>query len=137
YFSGLSRSIRIDTHRATMNTIIPPSMLVSLSRAGHTCWSYCGRRTRPSLLLKPLLKGAAKAALHCAHRTSTVSPCAFCEHEGHLAAPHPPYCSSMWYGRRKQESDHDDSGAISRRTERRRSLHEAAGCLPGLGDREW
>jgi hypothetical protein len=32
-------------------------------------------------------KGVAKAALYCAHRTSTVSPCAFCEQEGHLAAP--------------------------------------------------
>jgi len=35
----------------------------------------------------PFLKGVAKAALYCAHRTSTVSPCAFCEQEGHLAAP--------------------------------------------------
>src|SRR5438132_14103172 len=26
------------------------------------------------------LKGAAEAALYCAHRTSTVSSCAFCEH---------------------------------------------------------
>jgi hypothetical protein len=32
----------------------------------------------------PLLpfKGAVEAALYCAHRTSTVSPCAFCEQEG-------------------------------------------------------
>jgi hypothetical protein len=35
----------------------------------------------------PLFRGVAKAALYCAHRTSTVSPCAFCEQEGHLAAP--------------------------------------------------
>jgi hypothetical protein len=35
------------------------------------------------------VKGVAKAALYCAHRTSTVSPCAFCEQEGHLAAPSP------------------------------------------------
>jgi len=34
-----------------------------------------------------LVKGSAKAALHCAHRTSTVSSCAFCEQEGRLAAP--------------------------------------------------
>ena len=32
-------------------------------------------------------EGVAKAALYRAHRTSTVSPCAFCEQEGHLAAP--------------------------------------------------
>jgi len=38
-------------------------------------------------LSSPLVKGVAKAALYCAHRTSTVSPCAFCEQEGHLAAP--------------------------------------------------
>ena len=39
----------------------------------------------------PLLKGVAKAALNCAHRTSTVSSCAFCEQGGHLAAPFPPF----------------------------------------------
>src|SRR6185295_4879054 len=37
----------------------------------------------------PLLRGAAKAALNCAHRTSTVSSCVFCEQGGHLAAPRP------------------------------------------------
>ena len=36
-----------------------------------------------------LFRGVAKAALNCAHRTSTVSPCAFCEQGGHLAAPSP------------------------------------------------
>ena len=39
----------------------------------------------------PLLKGVAKAALNCAHRTSTVSSCAFCEQGGHLAAPSSSY----------------------------------------------
>ena len=38
-----------------------------------------------------LVKGMAEAALYCAHRTSTVSPCAFCEQEGHLAAPSPSF----------------------------------------------
>ena len=37
----------------------------------------------------PLFRGAAKAALNCAHRTSTVSPCAFCAQGGHLVAPYP------------------------------------------------
>jgi hypothetical protein len=37
-----------------------------------------------------VLKGVAKAALDCAHRTSTVSSCAFCEQGGHLAAPSLP-----------------------------------------------
>src|SRR5438552_17848130 len=34
-------------------------------------------------------KGVAEAALNCAYRTSTVSSCAFCEQEGHLATPAP------------------------------------------------
>jgi hypothetical protein len=33
----------------------------------------------------------AKAALDCAHRTSTASSCAFCEQGGHLAAPSSSY----------------------------------------------
>jgi hypothetical protein len=44
-------------------------------------------RAKPFLFSLPLIRGVAKAALYCAHRTSTVSPCAFCEQEGHLAAP--------------------------------------------------
>ena len=37
----------------------------------------------------PIGKGVTKAALYCAHRTSTVSSCAFCEQGGHLATPFP------------------------------------------------
>ena len=33
----------------------------------------------PLLCSNHLLRGAAEAALYCAHRTSTVSSCAFCE----------------------------------------------------------
>ena len=40
---------------------------------------------------KPQFKGVAEAALYCAHRTSTVSPCAFCEQEGRLATPSPSF----------------------------------------------
>jgi len=57
-------------------------------------WSIleCARRTRVFQFPIQLLGGVAKAALYCAHRTSTVSPCAFCEQEGHLAAsPLSPY----------------------------------------------
>jgi len=39
----------------------------------------------------PLVKGVAEAALYCAHRTSTVLSCAFCEQKGHLAAPSPSF----------------------------------------------
>jgi len=45
----------------------------------------------PSNSLYLSVRGVAKAALDCAHRTSTVSSCAFCEQRGHLAAP----CSSF------------------------------------------
>ena len=38
----------------------------------------------------PPSRGVAEAALYCAHRTSTASSCAFCEQEGHLAAPPRP-----------------------------------------------
>ncbi len=46
-------------------------------------------RTSNEGLLIPCtsLRGSRQAALYCAHRTSTVSPCAFCEQEGHLVAP--------------------------------------------------
>jgi hypothetical protein len=46
-------------------------------------------RVRAFQFSLPLVKGVAKAALYCAHRTSTVLSCAFCEQEGHLAAPSP------------------------------------------------
>ena len=48
-------------------------------------------RARAFQSSSPLVKGVAKVALYCAHRTSTVSPCAFCEQEGHLAAPSPSF----------------------------------------------
>ena len=48
-------------------------------------------QTRAFQSPSPLVKGVAKAALYCAHRTSTVSPCAFCEQEGHMAAPSPSF----------------------------------------------
>jgi hypothetical protein len=47
-----------------------------------------GFRDRLGLLIStPLFMGVAEAALYCAHRTSTFLSCAFCEQEGHLAAP--------------------------------------------------
>ncbi len=50
-----------------------------------------GCSKRPSRKASPILsisfRGVAEAALYCAHRTSTFLSCAFCEQEGHLAAP--------------------------------------------------
>jgi hypothetical protein len=51
-------------------------------------------RLHPFFCSKRLLKGVAEAALHCAHRTSTFLSCAFCEQEGHLAAPLSPFRST-------------------------------------------
>ena len=50
-------------------------------------------RLHPLLCSKHLLKRVVEAALYCAHRTSTVSPCAFCEQKGHLTTPDPPSAS--------------------------------------------
>src|SRR5439155_23155804 len=47
-------------------------------------------QARTFRFLMPFLEGVAKAALDCAHRTSTFLSCAFCEQGGHLAAPPPP-----------------------------------------------
>jgi hypothetical protein len=47
------------------------------------------RRTTTFRFTMPLFRGVAEAALYCAHRTSTFLSCAFCEQEGHLAAPFP------------------------------------------------
>ena len=49
----------------------------------------CARPTNRFQFSIPLFEGVAEAALYCAHRTSTVLSCAFCEQEGHLAAPSP------------------------------------------------
>ena len=60
-----------------------------------------GCSNRPSSASLPSLstffRGVAEAALYCAHRTSTVSPCAFCEQEGHLAAPSPPFQACSFF----------------------------------------
>src|SRR5688500_11726393 len=47
------------------------------------------RIARPFQLSLLFSRGVAEAALYCAHRTSTFLWCAFCEQEGHLAAPSP------------------------------------------------
>ena len=49
----------------------------------------------PSRVAWSILGGVAEAALYCAHRTSTFSSCAFCEQEGHLAAPLPIHPSKL------------------------------------------
>ena len=59
------------------------------SASDRNAFNYA-RPTKAFRFLTPLLKGVAEVALYCAHRTSTVSPCAFCEQEGHLAVPSHP-----------------------------------------------
>ena len=54
--------------------------------SGHALREH--RKSSPCLIYSIyLFKRSSQIVLYCAHRTSTVSPCAFCEQEGHLAAP--------------------------------------------------
>ena len=47
---------------------------VPLARARASCFLLC--------IIKPSPQGSRRTVLHCVHRTSTVSSCAFCEQEG-------------------------------------------------------
>ena len=57
-----------------------------LIQQGYEKLSIAAVEPNPSLL-QTSAKGVVEVALECAHRTSTVSSCAFCEQEGHLTAP--------------------------------------------------
>jgi hypothetical protein len=70
--------------------MIPPSSLVAPSPGGGLRLSSTARVERGPSNSLPSLKRSGQAALYCAHRTSTVSSCAFCEQEGHLATPSLP-----------------------------------------------
>jgi hypothetical protein len=66
---------------------------------------------RPSneafLLFQTSFKGSGQGALYCAHRTSTFLSCAFCEQEGHLAAPFSSFlCFDDIFFQRLHEGDH-------------------------------
>jgi hypothetical protein len=72
--------------RSEQSKMVHPSLLVCvelwwLKRVPAARWVW------PFQFSPPLFRGVAEAALYCAHRTSTVSSCAFCEQEGHLATP--------------------------------------------------
>jgi hypothetical protein len=58
---------------------------------GESATARCaGTRDDPVFPLRAALvslRRSAQVALYCAHRTSTFRSCAFCEQEGHLAAP--------------------------------------------------
>ena len=47
--------------------------------------------SEPFRFLLPPFRGVVRLPFHCAHRTSTFLSCAFCEQEGHLAAPCPTF----------------------------------------------
>ncbi len=61
-----------------------------------------------------LLEGVAKVALDCAHRATTASSCAFCEQEGHLAAPFPSFNDSRRSGgiRRHEHEDFETLACV-------------------------
>jgi hypothetical protein len=80
-------------HLATPHHLLQACLLYlsgNGTRSGPT--AHVERALSDSLSLS---RGVAEAALYCAHRTSTVSSCAFCEQEGHLAAPCSPLESSF------------------------------------------
>jgi len=81
---GFSETVSLETELACFSLL-----------EGHAYWSTCGRRTRSSDSLYRYFKGVDAAALYCAHRTSTFVSCAFCEQEGHLAAPFSSHPSSL------------------------------------------
>jgi hypothetical protein len=68
-----------------------PSTLARFS-LHRVAWSVleCARPTRALQFSLSFCSGVAEATLYCAYRMSTVSSCAFCEQEGHLAAPSHP-----------------------------------------------
>ena len=55
-----------------------PSKLACISQKRWLRVPHCARSSPASQ------RGRSQAALDCAHRTSTASPCAFCEQEGHI-----------------------------------------------------
>jgi hypothetical protein len=71
------RSYKID--KDSSETI---SSFLNNHKTGQTTWVAF----QESPISHTSLKRSSQAALCCAHRTSTVSSCAFCEQEGHLAA---------------------------------------------------
>ena len=109
------RTVLPRTHRGSVIHLNGPSKnsLAFPLLEGHAGWSRCGRRTRPfsgarsgstgptwcpsnpfHLLLSSSTQSgryshrrAARWLLHCAYRTSTVSSCAFCEHDGWFSCP--------------------------------------------------
>ena len=96
------RCCRSSCARRARLQMLPPSSL-GITQGWGLMMSYCARLSHPPptgtprraknpveglpMLSSPLVKGVVEVALYCAHRTNTVSPCAFCEQEGHLAAP--------------------------------------------------
>ena len=116
-------------HASNYHLMVLPSLLVFSSwkgglldlplRATFSPAHPLARRNVPLALARafksssPLVKGVAEAALYCAHRTSTVSPCAFCEQEGHLAAPSPSF-SGRALREHRRSTDHLPSHPLRR-----------------------
>ena len=69
--------------------------------------------SRPFYFSKLFLTGVAEAALYCAHRTSTFLSCAFCEQEGHLAAPFPSFGDRALHEDRRSSASTPSHGVRS------------------------
>ncbi len=69
----------------TMRPVPFPLPTYASRFTNHKQDAYKVRQQGPSNSFYLFFRGVAKAALYCAHRTSTFLSCAFCEQEGHLA----------------------------------------------------
>ena len=83
YFSGSSKMSLFSAARP-WRLFHPP--VLSPPRQTLRPWTHLGPCN--AAVNYPFLRGCRNDP-NCAHRTSTVSPCAFCEQGGYLAAPSP------------------------------------------------
>ena len=78
--------------RAIVIYLNDPSKLACLPSLGRAAMLvYVRPSSRIPSPRQTSAKGVVEVALDCAHRTSTVLPCAFCEQEGHLITPALPF----------------------------------------------
>jgi hypothetical protein len=97
-----------------------------------------GCPARPFQFSLPLFRGVAEAALYCAHRTSTVSSCAFCEQEGHLATPPllADFFSILLEAKDIEDSYAHKDAIVGKRSERMPLHKREKGCDHNPGDDE-
>ena len=118
------RSIRLHPQRET-------------SELGKSMY-FVGRRAR-AFRFSPLRpRGSSQIVLHCAHRTSTVSSCAFCEQEGWSGCSPPGFLTAAGgpcypepsFTRISAYFQVNRHGAVAQLGARVNGIHEVAGSIP-------